>query len=176
MEPIYHLKEFLFYLWLVKLIYFCTYMLTCVYMYVLVYMQVYGDWRSISGIFYYTLFWFLKIYFYFICRSVLPVCVSVYHIHDAHEGQKRALDPLELELKEGASVYVLETDPGPSARTTNVLHCWAISLAPFHCGEVLHKVYRSEFPLGMFEEEPMVCGSLDLWQLLPDCFPLRVFS
>jgi hypothetical protein len=56
MEPIYHLKEFLFYLWLVKLIYFCTYMLTCVYMYVLVYMQVYGDWRSISGIFYYTLF------------------------------------------------------------------------------------------------------------------------
>lgn len=57
------------------------------------------------------------------CVFCKHVCLCTTYVPIACRGQKRALDPLELELKEGASVYVLETDPGPSARTTNVLHC-----------------------------------------------------
>lgn len=40
----------------------------------------------------------------YLCTTHVPVLCGV---------QKRALDTLELEVKAGASMYVLETDPGP---------------------------------------------------------------
>lgn len=44
-------------------------------------------------------FFFLKIYFYFMCISVCPhVCLCITCIHGTHRGQERAPEPLELEL------------------------------------------------------------------------------
>jgi hypothetical protein len=40
-------------------------------------------------------------YFFFTCMSVLPACI---HVH--HRGQKRVLDPLELELRIIACFHV----------------------------------------------------------------------
>ena len=53
------------------------------------------------------------------------ICVSV-----AYGGQKRVLDPLELELQAFVSnlIWVLETILGSSVRATIVLNNWAFSL------------------------------------------------
>lgn len=45
-------------------------------------------------------FIYLKIYFIFMCVDVLLACMSVYQdMPGVKEGQKKASDPLELELK-----------------------------------------------------------------------------
>lgn len=51
---------------------------------------------------------------------------------DAHNGQKRMLDALDLELEslENFPTKVLGTELGPSARAVCSLNCQAISLGP----------------------------------------------
>jgi hypothetical protein len=74
-----------------------------------------------------TAFWvclFLLILFYFICRSVLPACLSMFHVYSAHGGQKKVLDTIGLELLQEvwAAIRVLRIKPGSSVKATNVLN------------------------------------------------------
>lgn len=64
----------------------------------------------------------------------MHVCVgaSIYvqHVHaGARKGQKRAADPLELDLKAVAShpMWVLRPEPGSFARAAVVVNCGVIS-------------------------------------------------
>lgn len=60
---------------------------------------VFPEFGFISSSLYFQIF--LKIYFYFVCTSALPVCMcldTTICMLDTHEGQKRVLDPLTLEL------------------------------------------------------------------------------
>ena len=41
-------------------------------------------------------------YFNFMCMGVLTACMSVHHLSSAKKGQKKTLDPLELELLQTA--------------------------------------------------------------------------
>ena len=59
------------------------------------------------------------------CMNVLPACMFLYHMYaGAHGGQKRALDPLELELQIILSaMWVSEIKPRSSARALIALNC-----------------------------------------------------
>lgn len=76
-----------------------------------------------------------------ICSYVMYVVFSpdvcLYHVCSVCGGQKRALNPLGLELQ--------ETEPGMELRSSGwearALNCWSVSLAP--CSFVLPKEYHS---------------------------------
>lgn len=43
---------------------------------------------------------FKMFYFYFICKSILPECMHLYHyVPGAHREQERALNTMELEFQ-----------------------------------------------------------------------------
>ena len=62
--------------------------------------------------------------------NVLPEYMYVHMcVPGALRSQKRVLGPLELELWLSASIGVLGTKPGSSAKVISVLNCQTISLA-----------------------------------------------
>lgn len=64
------------------------------------------------------------IYFYFVWTTVLPTCMYLHcDLPGTPGGQKRALDPLELELQvHGSHHMCTETGPGPFTRVASVLN------------------------------------------------------
>ena len=82
----------------------------------------------------------------FICMSVLPICLYVYHTMcpGIHRGQNITSDPLELYLKMVVSynVGMLGIEPGSSARAASDFGCQAISPGQkHHFYHSTHSVY-----------------------------------
>lgn len=70
-------------------------------------------------------YWICFRFIFMLCSWVFCLHVCVPHAYlCTHRGQKRALDPLKLELR--AALLVLGTQPGSSTRTTNALNPRAI--------------------------------------------------
>lgn len=81
--------------------------------------------------------------------GILPTCMSAFtmHVPGAHSCQKKALDPLDLELKMVMSRYIGPgIDPESPGRATYALKCGAIF--PLHCLSILISLPLQEYPLG----------------------------
>lgn len=75
-------------------------------------------------------------------------------------GQKRSLDPLELELQMVVShlMWVLQTEPRSSAEAASAMNNWAISPAP-----IIFNVFAS-IPLVWYRYiRNYECGYVDKW-------------
>lgn len=74
--------------------------------------------------------WLLSFYhFFLICVSVWPTYVYAPHVWGTYGGQKRALNPLELELWVDMSHHMGSGTPTwSSARAAVTLNCWSIHL------------------------------------------------
>jgi hypothetical protein len=69
---------------------------------------------------------------HFMCMSVLPACVYVYHVCSAHGGQKSVSDLLELWVTDGCEPLCecWELNPGPLQEQYGqclALGSWAVS-------------------------------------------------
>lgn len=73
-------------------------------------------------------------------------------------GQKRTLDPLELELKEGAGVHGLETDPGPLQE--QVLYSFEPSLKHIFTVVKFYIKYRGQSSLWELLKKSQWCVAL----------------
>lgn len=99
-----------------------------------------------------------KIYFsFYVC--VLPVCLCTIP-YSTRRVQKRASDPLELELWLWVAMRMLGTEFGSARKAARALHCWVISPVPpcFQRSIFWKRGDSSVGKLGL----PSKCGSLSL--------------
>lgn len=89
---------------------------------------------------YMRFYFFPFVYFYFMCVSVLPVCMLVHYVHAV---------PSEVRIWDRTSgnwswrwlwgnMWVLGTEPMSSGRTARSLNCWATCVLVFFCLSVSH--------------------------------------
>lgn len=99
---------------------------------------------------------FFKRFIDFFKKCALVFCL--------HVSRVRVSDPLELELRAVVNCpYMrLRNKPETSGRSSSILNCWAISLAPgplFHCVQILHKsiLMLNTLYFVIFSCSPRIC-------------------